>query len=130
MEGNQIVALVVAAAILFFFVRRTMQMKGIQQFTAAQLSEQLEARAPIVVLDVRTQAERNQSSIKNSLHIPVSDLGRRAEELKKYMDKQIVCYCASGSRSVTAALALKKKGFNTGNLKGGIGDWNFYHRNR
>ena len=128
MEGNEILALVLGLAILAFFVRRKMLMQGIQQYTAAELSAQVDARAPIVILDVRTQKERSQGSIKNSLHIPVTEINRRSDELKRYAHQQIVCYCASGTRSVSAAIALKKKGYKTANLKGGIGDWNFYQR--
>jgi rhodanese-related sulfurtransferase len=47
------------------------------------------------------------------------------KELEKYRSREIICYCASGSRSVNAALKLKKAGFKAGNLRGGIGKWNF-----
>ena len=45
--------------------------------------------------------------------------------LEKYKSKEIICYCASGSRSVNAGLKLKKAGFTVGNLRGGIASWNF-----
>jgi len=54
------------------------------------------------------------------------ELGTRSDELLKYKDKEIICYCRSGNRSLTAAAKLKKKGFNSANLKGGIIRWNHH----
>lgn len=77
-----------------------------------------------VLLDVRTNAERERKSIKGSLHIPLHELGRRMEELEKHKSKEIICYCQSGSRSFSAAARLKKFGFTVANMNGGISEWN------
>ena len=79
----------------------------------------------IVLLDVRTTGERQSKSIKGSIHVPLHEIRRRADEFKKYGAKEIVCYCASGSRSVSATATLKKLGYNAANMKGGIAEWSF-----
>jgi len=77
------------------------------------------------MLDVRTARERSYRSIPGSLHIPLHELNARMKELERYRSKEIICYCASGSRSISAALRLKKAGFNVANLEGGLATWNF-----
>jgi rhodanese-related sulfurtransferase len=89
-----------------------------------EAAEKLKSNS-IVLLDVRTASERQSSSIKGSIHIPLHEIRRRTDELKKYGEKEIVSYCASGNRSVSATATLKKLGFNAANMKGGIAEWNF-----
>jgi rhodanese-related sulfurtransferase len=78
----------------------------------------------IVLLDVRTDAERRAQAIRGSLHIPLQQLASRLSELEGYRSKEIVCYCRSGNRSLSASLLLRKRGFKAANLKGGLTDWN------
>ena len=70
-----------------------------------------------VLLDVRTQKERDTGTIAGSLHIPLAELRERLEELPK--DKEIVTFCRDGKCSYTAERMLKQKGFKTKNLSGG-----------
>jgi rhodanese-related sulfurtransferase len=46
------------------------------------------------------------------------------DELNKHKEREIICYCQTGSRSVSAAIILQKNGFNIANLRGGILGWN------
>ena len=78
----------------------------------------------MVLLDVRAQTERKQGSIKGSFHIPLPSITSSQNELKKFKDAEIICYCRTGNRSLNAAAKLKKLGFNAANLKGGIIRWN------
>ena len=82
----------------------------------------------MVLLDVRTRGERAAQHIQGSLHIPLHQLEKRIDELQKHQNKEIICYCQTGSRSLSAAIRLKKHGFTVANLKGGIAEWNFVHR--
>ena len=50
------------------------------------------------------------------------------DELEKYKNKEIICYCRSGNRSLNSASLLKKHGFNSANMKGGIVTWNFSNK--
>ena len=99
-------------------------MKARLQRNAEETNGKLKNRS-ILLLDVRTDAERKARNIKGSIHIPLNQLRRRAEELRKYKDKEIVCYCRSGNRSLNAALILQRQGFNAANLSGGINHWNY-----
>lgn len=71
------------------------------------------------LLDVRTDAERKLKSL-GGLHIPLSELGKCASEVKKY--DNLVVYCAAGSRSSKAVALLQQVYPNKSifNLKGGI----------
>jgi adenylyltransferase/sulfurtransferase len=75
-------------------------------------------------LDVRTSYERNDKHIKDSLHIPLSELPQKLNVLEKHRQKEIICYCHSGSRSFIATLMLTKSGFQAANMKGGMIAWN------
>jgi rhodanese-related sulfurtransferase len=83
-----------------------------------------------VLLDVRTASEVRTGSIKGAVHIPAQELARRGDELKKYADKEIICYCQTGRRSLLAAARLKQQGFHASHLEGGIAEWNFVQRQK
>ncbi len=117
------IILLAAAAVLL--VRRTIRMKSLRHLLPSELPVNPAKDASIILLDVRTGAERNSGSIPGSIHIPLQELGKRMEELGKYRNRTIICYCQSGSRSVHAALRIAKAGYTAVNLKGGIAEWNF-----
>ncbi len=125
MDTGQILLIAGIVIVLILLVRRSMQRSSITQIHPRELATRLGKDSSLVLLDVRTQAERSRQHIKGSLHIPLHELAKRSGELEKYKSKQIVCYCQSGSRSAGAAVALKKLGFNVANLSGGIAEWNF-----
>ncbi len=78
----------------------------------------------VVVLDVREGSEYSAGHIRNAIHIPMSELVKRLNELDKYKNKKILAYCRSGNRSNGACRTLGKQGFeNVCNLAGGILSW-------
>ncbi len=78
----------------------------------------------VIVLDVRETSEYSSGHIRDAIHIPISALAKRLNELEKYKNKQILAYCRSGSRSNSACRTLSKQGFeNVSNLAGGIMSW-------
>ena len=103
-------------------------MRALKQYTPSEIDVLLKSNGGPLLLDVRTDAERQSGSLRGSLHIPIASLRTRMKELEQYRSREIVCYCASGSRSASAALLLKKNGFNAANLRGGMAEWNFCHR--
>lgn len=127
MTTEQILLYTVVLLVAALYVRRLMRMRSIKNYSPRELQERLQRAPHPVLLDVRTAAERQTGAIKGSLHIPVQELRRRESELEKHREREVICYCQSGSRSISAALALKKLGYNAGNLRGGIADWNFTH---
>jgi rhodanese-related sulfurtransferase len=117
-----------AALLVFLFVRRFLRMRALKQYARPEIEARMESNDGVLLLDVRTDAERQSGSIRGSRHIPVASLRSRMKELEHYRNREIVCYCASGSRSASAALLLQKNGFKAVNLRGGMADWNFTHR--
>jgi rhodanese-related sulfurtransferase len=128
MTGGQIFLYAVIALLILLYFRKYMQTRSIRQYSPAEVRERLRDRN-IVLLDVRTEAERRAQAIRGSLHLPLQQMGQRVRELEAYRSKEIICYCRSGNRSLSAALLLSKQGFNAGNLKGGLAEWNLAARN-
>lgn len=122
MDSN-IYLYILAALFFLFYIKKKFDARGISNYSADEAKEKM--RAGSILLDVRTDAERKRNSIKGSFHIPVHEISTRIKELEKFKSREIICYCATGSRSVGAAVQLKKAGFTVGNLTGGIASWNF-----
>ena len=77
-----------------------------------------------VVVDTREVSEFAAGHIKNAVHIPMSALKKRINELEKYKDQEVLLYCRSGSRSNSGCKLLRKDGFEkVHNLAGGIMGW-------
>ena len=124
MTPSQIIIYILLALILFTVIKKAINKSKVKHYNADEINNKMKNRS-VLLLDVRTESERKARHIKGSLHIPLNQLNSRAEELKKFKDKEIVCYCRSGNRSLSAALLLQKNGYNAANLKGGISAWNY-----
>ena len=115
--------IVIAAAIVLFWLRGRILSRGIPQYGASAVAEKLSSPGGVILLDVRSAAERAARSIDGSIHIPLPELRERHAELERYRSREIICYCASGVRSASAAHLLKGKGYRAANLVGGISAW-------
>jgi len=124
----QISLLLIALLVIYSIIKRYITTRGLNNYEPNEVKEKIKDSLNVILLDVRTAAERKNQSIKGSFHIPLQELGRRSEELKKFRNKEIICYCQSGNRSVAAAAKLKKLGFNSANMRGGITKWNFSNK--
>jgi len=71
------------------------------------------------VVDVRTPGEYQTGAYPGAVNIPVQELDRRVDELRK--DRPIVVYCASGMRSASAERLLRARGFTDVVNGGGLG---------
>ena len=69
------------------------------------------------IIDVRSPAEFMGGHVVNSLNIPLQEIPKKLDELKK-MENLILC-CASGGRSGQAADFLKQQGVDCENA----GSW-------
>ena len=125
MSASQIILYVLIALVILSYLRKFLNNRKIEHRDAQEIREKLKNQNNILMLDVRTDPERKTGHIKGSVHIPLNQLRRRLEELEKFKNKEIVCYCRTGSRSLTAAVFLQKHGFNVSNLTGGITAWNY-----
>jgi rhodanese-related sulfurtransferase len=79
-----------------------------------------------VLLDVREKSEWDDGHLKNAKLLPLSVLKAvaKAEDVAKIVpkDKIVYCHCASGIRSLKAADALQKLGYDVRPLKSGYED--------
>ncbi len=99
-----------------------------QEITVDQI---LERSRPVILVDVRTLAERQRDAIHPSLLIPVTEIeqgsatGTFTSLTEKYQDlnPDIVLYCARGVRSARAQRILAEAGRTTYSLRGGILAW-------
>ena len=123
MTASQVVLYVLVTIVAFVYVRRWLTLRGMKQYSPLEVADVMK-KAGVILLDVRTAAERQRQTIKGSLHIPLHELGRRVAELEKHRTREVICYCQSGNRSITAAAKLRKAGFTVANMKGGIVEWN------
>ncbi|KOV73977.1 sulfurtransferase [Streptomyces sp. NRRL WC-3618] len=91
--------------------------------TAAQLRTALAGAHPPVVVDVRTCSERGAKGfVEGALHIPLSELPARTDELPA--DQPLVLHCAGGHRSSIAASLLRHRGFtDVSDILGGYAAW-------
>jgi len=74
-----------------------------------------------LIVDVRTVGEYNEGHLEGALLIPVDELEGRLNELP--MDKPVIVYCRSGSRSRRAAETLVNNGYTMVYDMGGINNW-------
>jgi len=128
MTVTQILIYAIVALIALFYLRRLILARRIGQYTPIQVAQMLRDPRHVLLLDVQTDSEHRSHHIKGAIHIPLHALRRRVDELQKYRNREIICYCRSGSRSLTAALQLHKVGFTAANMKGGLAEWNFSQR--
>lgn len=89
--------------------------------SAEELNEKLKFGKHPLVLDVRQPDEYRMGHINGSKLIPLNELSRRMGELPK--GREIVCICATGNRSTSAAKMLMKEGFTVFNAQGGMLAW-------
>lgn len=69
-------------------------------------------------LDVRFPNEHQESSIKDSINIPLNSLRMKTDNLD--VSKKYILYCDTGSRSSTGAFLLAERGFEVTYLDGGL----------
>lgn len=124
MTTSHVILIIFAALVLYLYLKKFLISRSVKHYEPHEALTKVKGSNNVILLDVRTPAERKEQSIKGSFHIPLYEIAKRSDELLKFKDKEIICYCRSGNRSVTAAAKLKKKGFNGANLKGGIIRWN------
>lgn len=124
MTTEQILLYALIAFIVYYIGKKVWLFRTIKQYSPVDAFQKMKKERNIIFLDVRTPQERKQSSIKGSFHIPLAELRSKDQELKKFKDTEIICYCRTGNRSLNAASKLKRMGFNASNLSGGIIRWN------
>ncbi len=90
----------------------------------AEAAQLLEGSEPPLLLDVREQNEWVVAHLAGAVHLPLSAVKERIEEVEPDRSRPIVTYCAQGNRSKFAALDLESLGYDqVASMAGGIVDW-------
>jgi glyoxylase-like metal-dependent hydrolase (beta-lactamase superfamily II)/rhodanese-related sulfurtransferase len=92
------------------------------RLTVATLAARRAEVSDLVLVDVRNPGELTNGAIPGALHVPLTQLVQRVDELDA--TRPTVAYCASGYRSVIAASWLSANGFvDVSDLLGGYTEW-------
>jgi rhodanese-related sulfurtransferase len=91
--------------------------------TPNELNEKMKGPSPKrpYLIDVRQPEEFRAGHIPGAKLVPLGELSQRLEELPT--NREIVCVCASGSRSHSATKMLLRAGYNAINMQGGMLMW-------
>jgi glyoxylase-like metal-dependent hydrolase (beta-lactamase superfamily II)/rhodanese-related sulfurtransferase len=93
-----------------------------ERLSAPFAAELLASAQPPLVIDVRSQREREQKNIAGSMSVPLNHLAEKTASLPK--DRDILVYCAGGYRSSIGASLLQRAGFEkVREIAGGIAGW-------
>ena len=92
------------------------------EITVHSLNELREKDKNIQILDIREDTERAHAFVKGTIHIKLSEIAKRHNELDK--DRNIFVMCHTGTRSQTVVKWLKSQGYkHSVNVLGGIDAW-------
>jgi rhodanese-related sulfurtransferase len=75
----------------------------------------------VTVLDVRDPSSGNTAGSDGAVHIPLTQIPARVDELPT--DQQLLVVCKVGGRSAQATRVPAREGFEAINLAGGLIDW-------
>jgi len=96
----------------------------VDEVVSSEVSERIDADDRPLLLDVREHDEWQEGHLPGALHLPRGNLESRIEALVPDKSREIVIYCAGGSRSAFAAKSLNELGYeNVASMAGGFTDW-------
>jgi rhodanese-related sulfurtransferase len=73
------------------------------------------------IVDVRQPYEREAGYLDGSSHIELQELAGAAQSLDA--ERPVIFYCRSGARSLMAAQAFRRAGYEAYSMAGGLVDW-------
>ncbi len=95
----------------------------IREVTPKDVQEMVADERDVVLLDVREPNEWNLGHLPGAIHIPRGTLEGKVEQMLP-RDREIVVYCAGGSRSALAADTMRQMGYdNVASMSGGWREW-------
>ena len=95
------------------------EIASLKQIKYEDLLEKVKAGA--ILLDVRTKQEFLEEHLNGAIVIPYYDISKNIKIMVPNKEQEIIVYCKSGSRGITAVQILNKLGYmNVWNLKGGM----------
>lgn len=95
-----------------------------KNITVKELQQRIAAGEKLNLLDVREPDENAEFNIGGKLYPLGKIQSMQVDELEDWKEQEVIVYCRSGRRSMTACLFLDTLGFkNTANLEGGMLAW-------
>lgn len=101
------------------------------EIDAKKLKEKLDGGEDVFILDVRTQEEYDAWKLSYDKHdktplIPIERLFMSQKTITEKIpkDKEVICLCAHGNRSMMAAQMLSSMGYKVKSVRGGMVAWN------
>jgi sulfur-carrier protein adenylyltransferase/sulfurtransferase len=97
--------------------------KTIKEVTVDEVKKQLDAKAPVKLIDVRESEEYAAGRLPGAISVPRGFLELKIEDKAK-REEPIILYCAGGVRSAFAAKTLADMGYtNVSSMAGGYNRW-------
>jgi rhodanese-related sulfurtransferase len=93
----------------------------VPQISVTEAYQRLSANENIILVDVRQPVETQSGVVPGALLIPLSEFGRRMDEIPP--DKPVLTICYSSHRSPFAARKLAHAGYDVANVSGGMAAW-------
>lgn len=94
----------------------------VKEISVLDLKEKLDRKDDFILIDVRRKEELDICQLPEAIHIEMSEIPNRINELDP--DKEYAILCRSGRRSFDVTNFLMQNDFsNVVNIKGGILDW-------
>ncbi|MFM7172123.1 MAG: molybdopterin-synthase adenylyltransferase MoeB [Caldilinea sp.] len=98
--------------------------REVPELTAHQVKQQIDARQPVTIVDVRERDEFVQGHLPGAIFIPRGYLELQIEQHQPDRNAPVVVYCAGGVRSLLAARNLKEMGYTrVTSMIGGFNGW-------
>ncbi len=98
--------------------------ESIDEVSVEETKERAAADDAPVLVDIRERDEYEQGFIPAAHWIPRGFLELKIEDLVPERDREIILYCAGGTRSALAARALEELGYdNVASMAGGFRSW-------
>ncbi|MCP4118529.1 MAG: hypothetical protein GY737_24650 [Desulfobacteraceae bacterium] len=97
---------------------------GVPQMSVGELKNRMDSNKKYVLVDVRTERERNAGYISGSVWLPRGVLEFKIQSVCREAETPLIVYCRKGGRSVLSVKTLQEMGYlNVSNLDGGINAW-------
>ncbi len=118
-QENMITILILVMLMWFFWGKLVKpKLAGVKSMTA----QDFQTLKAYTLVDVRTLGEWQSGRAAEAVHIPLHEVKQRLSEVPK--DKAVVCICASGIRSLTAASTFGQAGYKeVYNFSGGMSSY-------
>ena len=114
--------LILAGGTALRFYGRRSAAPGHKTLTPQEAKARLDSGDPVLLLDVRTQAEFDGGHIPGAVCLPNEDIGPDMP-VAFDQDAEILVYCRTGRRSAEAAQKLAAMGYSNVGDFGGILSW-------